>query len=85
MDQLREQYMQEYTDENILGFYELASRKYNFVNVHCNGDSVENNYIVNNERREYFINLYNNKNTNRNVFKEVLNSLTDEQLTYIGF
>jgi hypothetical protein len=85
LDEMREQYMNVYTVDNIMNFYKIAANKKNFNNVFVNGENPEDNYFLDIEKRTFLLELIESNNVNRNQFREVLLMLTNEELSYIGF
>lgn len=82
---MRQQYINEYTDSNILAFYKIASSKCNFKNVYVDGGNVEDNYLLDENRRKHIYNLYQKNDISNESFHSVLNMLSDDELIYIGF
>lgn len=82
---MRQQYINEYTDSDILAFYKIAASKFNFKNVCVDGENIEDNYLLSNEKRQHILDLYNNHDISNDSFTQVLSMLSDDELIYIGF
>lgn len=82
---MRQQYLNEYTDGDILAFYKIAANKFNFKNVCVNSENIENNYLLSNDKRQHLLDLYNNHDISNDSFSQVLDMLSDDELIYIGF
>jgi hypothetical protein len=84
-DEMRQQYMNTYNNDDIMSFYQIAINKKNFDRVYVNGENPNDNYFLNIEKRARIMELIENNNINKNDFGNILLMLTNEELIYIGF
>lgn len=85
LDEMRQQYMNVYTDDNIRSFYQIAVGKMNFKKVYVEGENPEDNYFLDFEKRAHFLELIENDSVDKDEFQQSLLMLTNEELVYIGF
>ena len=86
-DEINE-YIKHYdTNEKRVGYCKFALKKYKFENYKLSDNNIipEDNIIQDQNLINDINNIINNNECNVNDFKNVLNSLSHDQLYYIGF
>ena len=84
---LLNQYLNGYTPENRLGFCSLALRKYRFENYKLSDNDIkfEDRIVQDNDVRSKLEKIVEQGECSVDDFKSVFNSLTVDQITYIGY